>query len=172
MDKIWEECCEINWKCKMIAKSGKSWNDMTMHQIKQLPTLKETTLKQLKEEERRLALEAEQKEQELEAKKYYVEHFEDIMLSKIELGEHLTEDEIEELVCEYEWEELEDGSKLRWTQVKHTIVKLGDKFFKIDWQQGLTENQPDEFFNQPYEVELHEYEKTITVREWNRKENK
>jgi len=90
-------------------------------------------------------------------------------LSKIELGQHLTEDEIKELVYKYEWEELEDGGRLRWTVPKHTIVKLGEQFFKIDWMQGLTENQPNEFFNQPYEVELHEYEKTITVREWNKK---
>lgn len=169
MQNFWNECKEINTKVKMLSNAGLNWTDLTVHQIEQLPTLKETTLKQIEEKVAQEAAEAERKVLEEEAEKYYEEHFEEIMLTKLEKGEHLTEDELRELVEEYEWEELEDGDRLRWTQVKHTIVKLGDKFFKIDWQQGLTENQPNEFMDQPYEVELHEYEKTITVREWKEK---
>ena len=33
-------------------------------------------------------------------------------------------------------------------------------------EQGLTESQQDSLMNQPYEVELHEYEKVIIVKEW------
>ena len=47
-----------------------------------------------------------------------------------------------------------------------TIVQVADRFFKIDWERGLTECQEDEYWDQPVEVTPHEYEKTITVREW------
>jgi hypothetical protein len=36
----------------------------------------------------------------------------------------------------------------------------------VEWEEGLTENQENEFYNQPYEVEKKTYEKTITVTEW------
>ena len=164
MDNIWKEVCEVNWKCKMLADSMKSWSDLTMHQIKQLPTLKETTLKQLKEKEEREALEATQKADEAKAEEYYWEHFEEIMLAKIDKGEALTKEELRELVFEYDHETSDNGSKLRWTQPKRTIVKLDNRYFRINWQEALTEMQENEFGNQPVEVE--QYEKLIVVKEW------
>lgn len=164
MDKIWEEVCEVNWKCKALRNAGKTWDKLDMSIIKQLPTLKETTLKQLEEEARQLVLEAEQKEKEIEAEKYYKEHFEEIMLSKIDLGENLTEDELKELVFEYTWDEVDAGGKLRWTQPKCTIIKLDNRYFRINWQEALTEMQENSFDNQPVEVE--QYERIVVIRDW------
>lgn len=56
MDKIWVEVCEVNWKCKYIAECGKTWSDLSMHQIKVLPTLKKKTLAQQAEKRLRRKL--------------------------------------------------------------------------------------------------------------------
>ena len=53
MQAFWDECIDINWKVGMIAKSGKNWNDLAICQIRELPILKETTLRQQKEKEER-----------------------------------------------------------------------------------------------------------------------
>lgn len=169
MDKFWEECCEVNWKCQMIRKSGKNWSDMTMYQIKQLPILKETTLQQIKEkeeEEKRMA-ELEQKKKDDE--QYYRDHFDEIMAKKIDVGEDLTVKELKTLAFECEKVDEEEGDSGRWSQSIMTVVKLCDRFFAIDWERGLTERQENEFYNQPYEVEKNTYEKTIMVTEWNQK---
>lgn len=47
-----------------------------------------------------------------------------------------------------------------------TIVQVADRYFKINWERGLTEYQENSYYNQPKEVVPHEYEKTITVRDW------
>lgn len=169
MDKFWNECCEVNWKCKMIKKSGKAWNDMTMYQIQQLPTLKETTLQQIKqkEEDEKLKLEEEQKAKE--AKEYYWDHFDEIMVKKIDSGENLTEEELRTVVFETNEIELNKGENRRWSRSNSSVVEMCGRFFKLVWEEGLTEYQENQFYNQPYEVEKHTYEKTIIVTEWAKK---
>ena len=167
MDNIWKEVCEVNSKCKMLANNMINWSDLTMHQIKQLPTLKETTLKQLKEKEGREKAEEQAKMSAAEAEEYYWDHFEEIMLAKIDKGEALTEDELRELVFEYEHEDISDASEdsvLRWTRIKKTIVKIDNRYFRIIWQKALTEMQENVFDNQPVEVE--QYEKVVVVKAW------
>lgn len=164
MQKFWNECKDINHKIKMLSNAGLNWTDLTVYQIEQLPTLKETTLKQLAEKEEREKAEAQAKMSADEAERYYWEHFEEVMLGKIDKGETLTVEELRELVFEYEHETTNVGDKLRWTQPKRTIVKLDDRYFRINWQEALTEMQENEFDNQPVEVE--QYEKVIVVKEW------
>ena len=72
---------------------------------------------------------------------------------KIYNGEHLTEQELmdaaeccEEVCTTY-------GENRRWTRSARTIIKVKDKLFCIEWEQGLTEIQENEYYNQPYEVE-------------------
>lgn len=164
MQNFWDECKDINHKIKLLDNAGLNWTDLTIHQIEQLPTLKETTLKQLAEKEEREKAEAQAKMSADGAERYYWEHFEEVMLGKIDRGETLTEEELRELVFEYEHETTNIGDKLRWTQPKRTIVKLDDRYFRINWQEALTEMQGNEFDNQPVEVE--QYEKVIVVKEW------
>lgn len=150
MNKFWEECCEVNWKCRMIANSGKTWSDMTMHQIQQLPTLKETTLAQLKakeEEERRQAEEEKRKKEEAE---YYASHFDELMLKKIDNDEPLSEEELSDL-RDYSIQS-EYGENRRWQRSVHDVIELCGRYFALDWDEGLTELQEDSFFKQPYEV--------------------
>lgn len=67
------------------------------------------------------------------------------------------------------------GELCRWDRPVTSICQIGDRYFQVCWSQGLTEYQEDYFDeSHPIEVVLHEYQKTITVKEWkefNRKEN-
>ncbi|MDD3222319.1 MAG: hypothetical protein PHG07_08020 [Lachnospiraceae bacterium] len=167
MNKFWDECCEVNWKCKMIKKSGKSWNDMTMYQIQQLPTLKETTLQQIREKEEEELLKAKEEQKKKNDEQYYYEHFKEIMVQKIDSGEELTENELQGFQ-DFEVERTK-GENRRWSRTVSSICKLCDRFFKLVWEEGLTECQENEFYDQPYEVEKRTYEKKITVTEWVKK---
>lgn len=150
MDRIWRECCEVNITCNKLSMLGKDWSELNMYAIKQLPTLKEETLKaqsKAKEEERRKQ-EEEQKRKEYE--RYYATHFESILADKIDKGEDLTESELNDMLqCSIERTYGDDG---RWTRTVYDICELEGRFFCLKWERGLTENQPDNFFNQPYEV--------------------
>ena len=69
IDRIWNECCEVNILCNKLAMLGKDWSELSMYAIKQLPTLKEETLKaqaKAKEEERKKQ-EEEQKRKDYES---------------------------------------------------------------------------------------------------------
>lgn len=48
-----------------------------------------------------------------------------------------------------------------------TIFKVSNRFFAIDWEQGLTECQENFYNEQPYEVI--KKEKVVTVTEWVKK---
>lgn len=167
MKKFFDDAAEVNWIIKQYKESGKKWNNLPIHQIKQLPGLKGRTEEQLrkKEEEKRVA-EAKEKQRELDDKNY-LENFESIMFQKIINHQNLTEKELSMVVSEYE-EETTYGDDLRWTREADTIVKLCGRYFLISWQKGLTEMQENIFSNQPYEVERNE--KVVVVVEWVRKE--
>lgn len=164
MKRFWDECVEVNWKIRMLDQQGQTWKDLTPYAMRQLPTLKEATLasKAEKAEEERTAAE---KAKEKEDKEYYADHFEELMVKKIDNGENLTERELRSLVYEYEISS-EEGGDHRWVRDMSTVVELCGRTFEIDWYKGLTEMQEDEFYDQPFEVEKREYEKTITVTEW------
>lgn len=91
------------------------------------------------------------------------------LLEKMDSGYKFEDWELCDLCCEYEYER-EDGYDGRWTREVTTIIKLDDRFFSIDWQEGLTEMQDDDYMNQPYEVYGQEKVITRTITEWFRKE--
>lgn len=108
-------------------------------------------------------------------KKYYENHFEEIVYSKIRNGELLTKEESERLVCGDSRaeivraeivEENKDPDINRWTQNVETIIKIRDKYFAFRWQLGLTEYQENSYDLEPVEVFPNTYEKTIAVTEW------
>lgn len=150
IDRIWNECCEVNILCNKLAMLGKDWSELSMYAIKQLPTLKEETLKaqaKAKEEERKNQ-EEEQKRKDYE--KYYATHFESILVEKIDKGEDLTESELVDMLqCSIE---RSYGDVDRWTRAVYDICELEGRFFCLKWEKGLNENQSNNFFNQPYEV--------------------
>lgn len=166
MQKFWDECKEVNTKIKLLSKAGLNRTDLCIWQIEQLPTLKETTLKQIAE------LEENKKKEEDEAKKYSFEHFDKLMVQKIDNNEELTESELRKLVFECEEVDKSYGENKRWSRTVTSIIKLGNRYFAVVWEEGLTESQENEFYNQPYEVELDSYKKIIEVKNWYKKGDK
>lgn len=164
MDEFWQENIETNFLIRNLNKNGMSWRDLNMSCVEKLPTQKQ------RDAESRAKTEVEAKakiEQEAKAKadkEYYEEHFEELMVKKIENNENLTECELSRLT-EYE-ESREEGDSGRWTKGISSVLLLCDRYFILKWSAGLTEYQENEFYSQPYEVKKHTYEKTITVTEW------
>jgi hypothetical protein len=166
MDMYWNELIKTNWKVKSLNNSGKTWRDMNISVIEEIPTQKQ---KDIENAERKRKEEEEKIESELKAKQEkenYEEHYEEIILNKIDSGKKLSERELSSLVWEFEEVDREYGDNRRWTRSVTSIIIINDRFFRVEWENGLTESQENEFYNQPYEVEKKTYEKTITVTEW------
>lgn len=95
-----------------------------------------------------------------------MDNYEKEFLEKYDSGAKFSEQEISDAIWDfYQVEEIEHGHR-RWTADMTTIVQVADRYFKINWERGLTEYQENCYYNQPVEVVPHEYEKTITVRDW------
>ena len=98
---------------------------------------------------------------------YYNEHCEEILVYKIDNKIELADDEMYD-VLEFELKQYREyGDKGRWDRSVNSICYLCRRYFEVDWSEGLTEYQENYFRTQPYEVKRVEYEKTITVTEWN-----
>ena len=165
LDEFWKLNSDTNKLIHNLCTIGFTWRDMNMSVVKELPTLKERDMKILAEKEAQKKADEEKKAKEEAERKYYWDHFDEIMLKKIDTGEKLTTRELQTLVFDFERDRM-DGHNRRWTRSVTTIVELKGRFFSIDWEEGLTECQENEFYNQPKEVKKHTYEKTITVTEW------
>lgn len=166
MQAYWDELISLgHTKVQMLSKAGLNWDETNLSIIEELPNAKEKFIKYREEKEKQRLAEEDAKKKALEQKAYYDEHFEEIMLNKIDNKEELSEDEIKRLVYDY-GVELTFGDNRRWTRSANSIIQLQNRFFKITWEQGLTENQENVYDGQPVEVEKHTYEKTITVTEW------
>lgn len=80
---------------------------------------------------------------------------------------HFNEEELSLLIDCFEIERKTFYENVgRWTCPICSIIQIADRYFGIDWEQGLTEYQEDLFYNQPEEVVPHTYEKTITFTGW------
>ena len=98
--------------------------------------------------------------------------FDQDFLEKYDSGYKFSSSELREICFELIEVESEYGENLRWVRPVTRIYQVGNRYFCLEWFEGLTESQEDEFWEQPYEVEKKEYEKTITVTEWIKKEGK
>lgn len=165
MDSFWLDNSDTNPIIKNLNSHGMTWRDMNLSCVKQLPTQKERDKKILEEKAQKEEAERLEQEKKKQEREYYREHFREIMLAKIDAKEDLTEKELSEIVFGYAVD-TEYGENRRWTRTVTTIVKLLGRFFSINWEEGLTESQENEFYNQPVEVKKNTYEKTIVVTEW------
>lgn len=89
-------------------------------------------------------------------------------LEKFDRGETFSERELNSLRWEFNEVETIYGENRRWSRSAQTIFEVSGRLFALDWENGLTESQEDEFFEQPYEVEKRT--KTIVVNEYVKKE--
>ena len=167
MQSFWDELIPLNSKIRMWYNMGFNWDETNLCIIAKLPTEKERTLAKIKEKEEQEKAKALEEQKKKEEKENYVNNFEEIIVNKIDNKENLTEDELSDIVNCYEVS-TEYGENRRWSRTVTTIVSLKGRYFKVVWDEGLTESQEDSFYTQPYEVEKHTYEKTIIVTEWKR----
>lgn len=91
------------------------------------------------------------------------------IIEKMYAGEKLSEKELEGLVYEDAGDDYEiitesEGEESRWTRTVDTIIKVGEDYWDIPWERGLTEYQEDEFWEQPFRVKP--VEEVITVTRW------
>lgn len=83
-------------------------------------------------------------------------------------GYQFNEGDLSEIVFDY-GAETDYGDNSRWARPAYTIVNFNDRYFGIPWYNGLTEMQPNEFYDQPEELFRVEREKTIKVVEYYKK---
>lgn len=164
VDAFWQENIETNFIIRNLHNHGMSWRDMNLSCVSQLPTQKERDLETLRKKEAEAHEKAEAEAKAKAEKEYYHEHFEEIMVKKITDGEKLTEKELS-AIRDFEIDR-EEGENRRWTRTVTSILQMCDRYFALEWEEGLTECQENEFYNQPYEVMKKTYEKTVTITEW------
>lgn len=87
-------------------------------------------------------------------------------LAKYDTGEKFTEEELSDLRWEFVEVDTQYGENHRWNRPATTIFKVEDRLFALDWWQGLTEMQENEFYDQPYEVK--EVKKMIEITKYER----
>ena len=74
------------------------------------------------------------------------------LLRKIDNHENLFPQDYWEMIDNYSIYS-EAGEDSRWTRFMYSLIKLGDRYFEINWQKGLTETQEDDW-DYPEEVEF------------------
>lgn len=165
---MWKDLESTNMVVKSLIACGKSWEEMNMSAIKSIPTQKQKDLDSAKKKKDEEAEKIAKEKTEEERRKYYNEHFLEIMVSKIDAGENLTERELDEFHSY--GNDIEYGENRRWNRTVTTEVEYKGRFFIIIWEEGLTECQENEFYNQPYEVEKVTETQTILVTKYIKKD--
>ena len=159
VDFLWKELGENgNTLVDTLKRSGQTWTDLNMHCIRQIPTQKEKDTQAFKKRAEEEAIKQAEEEQNRKDKEYYIEHFLELMVEKIDNKIELTKDEVRNLVFREAYE-VAAGENRRWSRTISSLFEYGDRLFMVDWEQGLTESQENMFYAQPYEVE-----KTVTTR--------
>ena len=89
----------------------------------------------------------------------------DGLIQKLLNKEEFSERELNDLVNEFDEYifEVEEGDDRRWYREVTTTLKVGDRYFQIVWDKGLTENQEWQFDNQPYEVKWAQLSEVVLV---------
>lgn len=69
---------------------------------------------------------------------------------------HFTAEELEEMIYSGD-EERKYFDNRRWSRTVESIVEVDNKFYRVNWEEGLTESQENEFYDGEYpEVKKHE----------------
>lgn len=150
MKAIWDELAKISETANCIYKSvEKEWQKIPLHLLEESLTAKEKILAKREEEERKKIDQQTNQQIKEQNTRYYEEHFEEIILRKIENKEWLTAEDVELLINEDNFYiETIVIDKYDWTELVNTIIKLGGKYYSVYWQRALTENQENFFESQ------------------------
>ena len=66
------------------------------------------------------------------------------------------------------WEnevETTNGENRRWTRTNISIVKRDNKFYSVHWEEGLTESQENEYYDQEA-PEVKQIEDVVIIKKW------
>ena len=150
MKAIWEELAKISEVANCIYKSvEQNWQKIPLHLLEESLTAKEKILAKREEEERKKIEQQTNQQIKEQSTRYYEEHFQEIILKKIENKEWLTAEDVELLINEDNFYiETVVIDKYDWTELVNTIIKLGGKYYSVYWQRALTENQENFFESQ------------------------
>ena len=76
------------------------------------------------------------------------------MKMKLEDSVNLSSSEINDLISNFSEVHREEGENRRWSKSVLSVIDIDGDLYAIEWEEGLTENQENEFCNQPYPVTL------------------
>ena len=155
MKAIWDELAKISETANCIYKSvEQNWQKIPLHLLEESLTAKEKILAKREEEERKKIEQLTNQQIKEQSTRYYEEHFQEIILKKIENKERLTAEDVELLINDDDFYiETVVIDKYDWTELVNTIIKLGDKYYRVYWQRALTENQ-ENFFEHQLAIEV------------------
>jgi hypothetical protein len=57
------------------------------------------------------------------------------------------------------------GENRRWLRSNESIVKTDNKYYLLTWEEGLTECQENEFYDQDA-PEVKQVEETVIIKKW------
>ena len=92
------------------------------------------------------------------------EKFEAEVIRRIDSKENFDEDELSELLWRLDEVDRIQYDDDRWTRPVSSILRIGERFFQLDWDKGLTESQQDYYEEQPLEVFYKE--RVVVEKEW------
>lgn len=92
--------------------------------------------------------------------------FEGWIIYQMENGENISKQDLKTLVFECNEIQRDYGDNRRWLRSVNSYIQVKDRIICVPWEEGLTEMQENEFFDKPYFVKKHTYEKTVTVTEF------
>ena len=86
-------------------------------------------------------------------------------LNKYDRGEKFSDREKQELI--WDWPEVDriEGDSGRGDKSVAVVIDAGDRYFMIDYQEGLTEYQ-ENYYSDGEVVEVEPYEETIVIKKW------
>ena len=87
-------------------------------------------------------------------------------LNRHDAGDCFSSDELEEMAFDCDEVEEHHGEVHKRMQFMETIFVVDGRYFSLSWARDLSDYGDHEFYSQPEEVVLHEYEKLVKVREW------
>jgi len=153
---MWHEAAEKNSLVANLIKQNIDWRNMNMSVIKSIPHEKENRIK--REEAARIKIKKKKGRKiwklKIEQDRPESLNNEDLLIERC-LKKDLTESELTDIIFDDSVakmvEEIE-GADRRWVRSMETIIQIKDRYFSIQWDRGLTENQDNYFHSQPVEV--------------------
>ena len=84
--------------------------------------------------------------------------------------QELTASEVEEIIWNMGAEGITyveeiEGEDRRWSRTNLVIFEVGEKYFELEYEHGLTEYQENEYWAQ-IPIEVKKVEKTVIITDW------